>query len=123
MKRNNVNQSGSNEQGAAGFKNNCRASCQKILARIARVKETIFHESVETLRTQEHLLRLVLNEAEAVARQTMYPHLIFPALATEKVQAVIAWDAKRQAVQRAKYAFWAAGRARNQNHHQSRIGI
>lgn len=123
MKRKNVNQSGNNEQSVAGFKNICLASCQKVLARIARVKDAIFHESVETLRTQEHLLRLVLNEAEAVARQTMYPHLVFPALAAEKVQAVIAWNAKRQAVQRAKYAFWAAGQARNQNRHQSRIEI
>jgi len=32
-----------------------------------------------------------LNEAEAAAWQTMFPHLVFPALATEKVQAAIAW--------------------------------
>ena len=119
MKRNNVNQSGNNEPGGAAGKNGGLTSCQKILARIASVKETIFRESAKTLRTQEHLLRLVLNEAEAVARQTMYPHLVFPMLAAEKVQAVIAWDAKRQAVQRAKYAFWAASLAGNRNHYPS----
>ena len=60
---------------------------------------------VKALRAQEHLLRLVLNEAEAAAWQTAYPDLVFPMLATEKVQAVIAWDAKRQALRRARHAF------------------
>ena len=123
MKMNNVKQIGNDVQDVTGFKNICRASCGKVLARIAGVKEAIFHESVEALRTQRHLLRLALNEAEAVARQTLYPDLVFPALAAEKVQAVIAWNARRRAVQRAKYAFWAAGQAGNQNYHQSRIKL
>jgi hypothetical protein len=118
-----MNQKGQNEPGRTACQNGCLASCQKILARIARVKETIFQESARTLRTQEHLLRLVLNEAEAVAWRTMYPHLVFPVLAAEKVQAIIAWDTKRQAVQRTKYAFWGANLARNRNHHPSRIEI
>ncbi|MGP8021835.1 MAG: hypothetical protein ACLPRE_12735 [Limisphaerales bacterium] len=84
------------------FKNSCRASCRKILARITAAREMIFSESRQTFRVHEHLLRLALNEAEAVAWQTVYPHLIFPALATEKIQAVIAWDAKRRALPRAR---------------------
>jgi hypothetical protein len=123
MKRSKTDQKGQIEPGRSGFKNDCLASCQKILARIARVKESIFQESAKTLWAQEHLLRLVLNEAEAVAWRTMYPHLVFPALAVEKVQAVIAWDIKRQAVQRAKYAFWAASPARDRNHRLSPIEI
>ena len=99
MKRNRTNQKRQSEPGGMALKSGRLASCQKVLARIARVKETIFQESAEALRTQEHLLRLVLNEAEAVAWRTMYPHLVFPVLAAEKVQAVIAWDTKRQAVQ------------------------
>jgi hypothetical protein len=96
MKQNNTNQNGSDAENGAAFKNKCLASCQKILARITRAKETIFDESFKMLRTHERLLRLALNEAEALAWQTMYPHLVFPALATEKVQAVIAWDTKLQ---------------------------
>lgn len=92
MKRNNANQSGNNEPGMAAFKSGCQASCRKILARITAAREMIFNESRQTLKVHEHLLRLALNEAEAVAWQTKYPHLVFPALATEKVQAVVAWD-------------------------------
>jgi hypothetical protein len=99
MKRTNANQSGNNEPGLTAFKSSCLASCRKILARIAAAREMIFNESRQTLKMHEHLLRLALNEAEAVAWQTMYPHLVFPALATEKVQAVVAWD-KLQSLRR-----------------------
>ena len=121
MKTNRTGQGRQIEPGRTAFKNGCLASCQKILARIARVKESIFRESADTLRTQEHLLRLVLNEAEA--RQTKFPQLIFPTLATEKVQAVIAWDAKMQSLRRAKYAFWTVSLAKNGRNHQSVVGI
>lgn len=105
MKRNNTNQYGTNEREEAAFKNGCLASCRRVLARIAGVKEAIFHESFKALRAHEHLLRLVLNEAEAAAWQTRYPYLFFPTLATEKVQSVVAWDAKRQALRRGRVAF------------------
>ena len=105
MKRNSANQNGMNEQGGTVFKTGCLASCRRVLARIAGAKEAIFHEAFAALRAHERLLRLVLNEAEAAAWQTMYPHLVFPTLATEKVQAVIAWDTKRQGRQRARRAF------------------
>jgi len=79
------------------FANACLASCQKVLARIRKAKEAIFTESQAALGTQEHLLRLALNEAEALAWQTAYPDLVFPDLATEKVRAVIAWQSRQQA--------------------------
>lgn len=84
----------------AAFKNTCLASCRKIRARIARAKELIFAESRGVLASQERLLGLALNEAEALAEQTMYPHLLFPTLAAEKVQAVVAWDARQRIVRR-----------------------
>jgi len=52
------------------------------------------------LDSQEHLLELALNEAEALAAQTGYPHLVFPVLAAEKVRSVAAWDARQQRVRR-----------------------
>ena len=79
----------------------CAASCQKMLAQIAAAKATIFAEAHQGLIAQERLLRLALNEAEATAWQTMYPQLLFPVLATEKVQAVFAWEARQQSVRRA----------------------
>jgi hypothetical protein len=113
MKLNNTEQNGKNAESGTTFKDNCLASCQKMLARIAGVKETIFHESFAALKTRERLLRLALNEAEAVAWQTMYPHLVFPTLATEKVQAVMAWD-KLQSLRRGSASWgtpsrWAGG--------------
>jgi hypothetical protein len=74
----------------------CLATCRKALA---RVKEAIFDESRQMLRANEQLLRLTLNEAEALAWQTAYPHLVFPTLATEKVQAVARWEKRQRSLQ------------------------
>jgi hypothetical protein len=90
-----------NGQARVTFGNACVASCQKILAQINRTKAAIFAESRHALRAPERLLRLALNEAEAVAWQTAYPHLVFPTLATEKVQAVVAWNKTQQSMRRA----------------------
>jgi hypothetical protein len=100
MKLNDTNGSGKNGGVGSAFRNVCVASCQKILAQITAAKEAIFSESFDALKSQERLLRLALNEAEAAAWQTEYPQLVFPALATEKVQAVVAWDAHQRAVRR-----------------------
>lgn len=89
-----------NEQPGMTFGNACVASCQKILAQISRARAAIFAESRHALRAPERLLRLALNEAEAVAWQTAYPHLVFPTLATEKVQAVAAWNKTQQSMRR-----------------------
>ncbi len=88
------------------FAAGCVASCQKLLAQVARVRNAIQTEFRETLKVNDQLLRLALNEAEALAWQTDYPHLLFPTLAQEKVQAVAAWNHHQQRVRR------SAGRAR-----------
>lgn len=104
MKLNHPNKNRENSVSGAGFKKNCLASCQKILAQIKEAKETIFTESYRALKTHERLLRLALNEAEALAWQTMYPQLVFPTLATEKAQAVAAWNTRQQSVRRRNLA-------------------
>ena len=76
----------------------CLASCQKVLAQIRKARETLFEEARGALKSQEQLLRLALNEAEALAWETRYPHLVFPTLAAEKIQAVAAWDAHQRSV-------------------------
>jgi hypothetical protein len=68
------------------------------LERVNHAKEAVLAEWSSALRTQQHALRLALNEAEALAWETMYPHLVFPTLATEKVQAVAAWSDHQQRV-------------------------
>jgi hypothetical protein len=70
--------------------------CRKVLTQIARSRAAVLAEWSDALKPQQHALRLALNEAEALAWQTMYPHLVFPVLATEKVQAVAAWNSRQQ---------------------------
>ena len=47
-------------------------------------------------------MKLALNEAEALALQTGFPHLVFPALAEEKVHAIAAWHQRQAALQHAE---------------------
>jgi len=97
MKRTNANADRGN--GNATW-NACKAFCRKIKAQITSVKEAIFAESSRAFPAPERLVRLALNEAEAAAFQTEYPHLVFPALAAEKVRAVAAWNVRQQVVRR-----------------------
>jgi hypothetical protein len=46
------------------------------------------------------MLQLALNEAEALAWQSAYPHLVFPALAMEKVQEIADWNRHQRSVRR-----------------------
>src|SRR4051812_44627927 len=80
----------------------CIETCQKLIAQIAQTKNAILKEFRGTLAAHEHLLRLAVNEAEALAWQTDFPHLVFPTLATEKARAVAAWHARQQSLPRSK---------------------
>lgn len=123
MKRKNSNQAVINEPVRKALKHACLAACRKVLERIARAKGMIFTEARLALQANERVLRLALNEAEAAAWQTAYPDLVFPVLATEKVRAAVAWDAKVQTVRRARYALWRTGVDKNRNYHQPRVGL
>jgi hypothetical protein len=78
----------------------CVQSCKQLLAGIEQAKNRIANEFHETLEANSQLVQLALNEAEALAWQTAYPHLLFPELAVEKVQAVAAWQVRQRTVQR-----------------------
>jgi hypothetical protein len=86
--------------GGSAFNTLCLRSCRKILAQIRKAKDTIFAEARGTLDTHGRMLQLALNEAEALAWQTEYPHLVFPALAVEKVRAVADWNRHQRSVWR-----------------------
>ncbi len=43
-------------------------------------------------------LHLALGEAEALAWQTAFPHLVFPELAREKINKAIAWQRRQEEV-------------------------
>jgi hypothetical protein len=78
------------------FARGCLASCQKLLTQIQRVKNAVLEEFRSSLAVNDQLLRLALNEAEALAWETDYPQLFFPALAREKAMAVAAWDTRQR---------------------------
>ncbi len=96
MKQTTADVGGSGNDGGAALV----AACGKALEQISQTKAVILAEWSRVLQTQRHALRLALNEAAALARQTMYPHLLFPALALEKVQSVAAWNARQQSPRR-----------------------
>jgi len=83
----------------------CMQSCRKLLAGIEQTKKRIAAEFREIVESNQKSFQMALNEAEALAWQTDYPQLVFPALAVEKVQAVAAWRARQQFVQRPRLAF------------------
>jgi hypothetical protein len=80
-------------------------SCKKLLAGIEQAKNRILNEFHVTLEPQHKPFQLALNEAEALAWQTAYPHLLFPSLAVEKIQSVAAWQARQRLVHQQHLAF------------------
>jgi hypothetical protein len=80
----------------------CLKSCQKILTHIQTARAAIFSEARGAVAAQERMLQLALNEAEALAWQTAYPHLVFPALAMEKAREVAEWNRHQRAVRQAE---------------------
>jgi hypothetical protein len=65
------------------------ASGQKLIMGIEQAKRNLAVEHEFAL--PERLFRVALNEAEALAWETEYPQLVFPALAREKIEAISSW--------------------------------
>lgn len=80
------------------FLSACSASCQKLLSKLQRAKQSLFEEFRPKVLVPDRMLRLALNEAEALAQQTGFPLLMFPTLAREKAEAVAAWNRRQQAL-------------------------
>jgi hypothetical protein len=78
----------------------CLGACEKIATEIREVKGRIFAEFKGAFENHELLLQLSLAEADALARQTEYPHLFFPLLATEKLQVAVQRQSRQQQVRR-----------------------
>ena len=90
----------SNQSATHRFANACLGGCRKVLSQFQNLKEAILAEFRPTIGSDEHLLRLAVNEAEALARQTAYPYLFFPALALEKAESVRNWHARQENLRR-----------------------
>lgn len=69
----------------------CIPCYEAVLNRIGSIRSGIEQKFSRSLAGHEGFLRSALTEAEALAWQTPYPHLLFPVLAEEKAAAVQAW--------------------------------
>ena len=58
---------------------------------LARVRTDIEGQFPTLSQQAPRILHLTLNEAEALAWDSGFPHLVFPLLAEEKAQSVEAW--------------------------------
>jgi len=57
-------------------------------------------EFSESYEISERLLQLAVQEAEAIAWGTEYPHLVFPALAMEKMRVAANWQERQEMIRR-----------------------
>ena len=78
----------------------CRGVCEKIGRQIRQAKNDVLAEFRGAFNANEQLLQLAVVEADAVAWQTDYPHLLFPVLATEKIQNAANWKRRQQVLLR-----------------------
>jgi hypothetical protein len=85
--------------------NACLAQCQKLFTQVQQAKDNVVAEFRSTFGPQQKLLRLAVNEAEALAWQTDYPHLVFPSLALEKVNTAASWQQRQQLIRRPQFAY------------------
>jgi hypothetical protein len=94
----NTNDMNKNINAEETIANRCLESCKKLLAGIEQTKNKIAAEFRGIVDSNHKAFQLAISEAEALAWQTDYPQLIFPTLAVEKVQAVVAWQTRQQSV-------------------------
>ncbi|SRR6266566_2116404 len=97
MKTNRIENNQTNENPFTAF---CANYCRKLLSEIQQAKQDLVAQFRKAFAGQEQLLRLTLNEAEALAFLTEYPHLVFPTLAMEKVQGVANWSRHQKEIGR-----------------------
>jgi hypothetical protein len=86
----------------------CVNGCRSIRDGIEHIKAKIHQQHAEMFRGQERLLQLALNEAEALAWQTDFPHLFFPELALEKAAAAVSWQQRQRGIHRLNETAFAA---------------
>src|SRR3954453_12052878 len=75
--------------------------CSKSLTKLQGARRAILNEFRQGIASEDRMMQLALTEAEALARQTGFPNLVFPTLAREKVESVAAWNRRQRALRRA----------------------
>ena len=75
------------------FAAECLQKLRELKERVTSELSSRFEGMIE-----EHRLRLVINEADALAATTPFPALFLPTLAEEKVRAAADWHAKQREI-------------------------
>ena len=96
----NANRGANENNGTSKFAVACVEQCRKFAALLTEAKESLIAEFKDTYEIHERLLHQVINEAEALACETEYPHLVFPALALEKVRVAASWHERQGLIRR-----------------------
>lgn len=74
----------------------CLGACEKLVTQLTQTKENIVAEFKGAFATRQPLLQHAINQADALAWESGYPHLLFPVLATEKIESAARWQARQQ---------------------------
>jgi len=80
-----------------GLRRASPANDESLASQIDSVKQEVLEKYQPNVGDNNHLLRLSLIEADALARQTGYPRLFFPLLASEKASNAVRWQFRQQA--------------------------
>ncbi len=78
--------------------------CARLTAQLEAAKNAVAAEFRGQLGGHPTILRQALSEAEALAWETHYPHLVFATLAMEKAQAALTWENRQQLLTRHRSA-------------------
>ena len=84
------------ENAISQIKSACVTACRSLVSQMSKAKEAVLAEFRDGFHIPEHMVKLALNEAEALAWETKYPHLVFADLAAEKAQALLAWRSHQE---------------------------
>ncbi|HEY6167616.1 MAG TPA: hypothetical protein VI454_06225 [Verrucomicrobiae bacterium] len=85
-----------------------RVTCRAVGGQLRRARQAIENEFGTLRDAHGKLVNLALNEAEALACETRFPHLVFPTLAEEKLNSLAAWDERQDALRSHDHALASA---------------
>ncbi len=88
------------ESGSHTFVQACLRSCRRLANEVRRIRRSVVQDFTNAPREMRQAVESALNEAEAVAWQTPFPHLFFPVLAEEKVATAERWAGRQQMIRR-----------------------
>ena len=88
------------ESGGHPFVQACLRSCRRLANEVNRVRRSLVQNFTHAPGDVRRAVEAALNEAEALAWQTPFPHLVYPVLAEEKVATAERWAGRQRMIRR-----------------------